>query len=193
MLFHFIEESGLKSIAEISVIEMLYRSPKAVIGITTFRNKAVNMWIPFKRTTKSMKHTNKTGDEVFGFIQPVKHTKDNTTDSMKKAVQKRAVFQKKMAQFFVDGKNTMPMSTVDKFKGHTGRTFMGIFHTAGRAETAFAAERNELHVVAGRADIHGTAKRRVATMNHLRDVFHFDIPGMKSILNDFIIVFKNFL
>jgi len=30
-------------------------------------------------------------------------------------------------------------------------------------------------------------------MNHLRDVFHFDISGMKSILNDIIIVFKNLL
>ena len=44
----------------------------------------------------------------------------------------------------------------------TGRTFLGILHTASGAEAAFAAEGNKFHVVASGADIHGIAKRRIA-------------------------------
>lgn len=193
MLFHFIEKSSLKSIAEIGVIEMLYRPPEAVIRIPALRNQAMNVGVPFKRSPECMKYTDKTGDKVFGLVDLVKHTENNTANSVKKAVQKRTVLEKKGTQFFVNGKDTMAVGAVYKFKGHTNRTFLGIFHATGRAETAFAAERNEFEVVAIGADIHGTAKRRVAAVDHLRDIFHFHISGMKSILNDFIIVFKNLL
>lgn len=140
-----------------------------------------------------MKHTDKSGDKVFGFIHFVKHAKNNTADSVEKAVQKRTVFQKEGSQFFVNGKDTVAVGAVYKFKGHIGRTLLRIFHAASGAETAFAAKRNELHVTAVGTDIHGTAKRRVTAVNHLRDIFHFHISGMKSILNDFIVVFKNLL
>ena len=73
------------------------------------------------------------------------------------------------------------------------RALLAVFDAAGGAETAFAAKRNELEITAMRAGIHGPAKRRVTTMNHLGDVFHFDLSGMKCILNDFVIVFKNLL
>ena len=59
----------------------------------------------------------------------------------------------------IDCENTMTVCAVKKLKGHTGRTFLGILHTARGAEAAFAAEGNKFHVVASGADIHGTAKR----------------------------------
>ena len=40
---------------------------------------------------------------------------------------------------------------------------------------------------------HGTTKRRVTTVNHLIDAFHDNITRMKSILNYFIVISKNFL
>ena len=87
----------------------------------------------------------------------------------------------------------MTMCAVNKLKGHTGRAFLGILHTASRAEAAFAAEGNKFHVVASGADIQGTAKRRIATIQHFIDIFHLRISGMKSVFDDFIIVIKDFL
>lgn len=87
----------------------------------------------------------------------------------------------------------MTVCAVKKLKGHTGRTFLGILHTASGAEAAFAAEGNKFHVVASGADIHGTAKRRIATIQHFIDIFHLRISGMKSVFDYFIIVIKDFL
>ena len=87
----------------------------------------------------------------------------------------------------------MTVCAVKKLKGHTGRTFLGILHTASGAEAAFAAEGNKFHVVASGADIHGTAKRRIATIQHFIDIFHRRISGMKSVFDYFIIVIKDFL
>ena len=44
-----------------------------------------------------------------------------------------------------------------------------------------------------RAAIHGTAEGRITTVDHLIDIFHLSLSGMKSIFNFFIIVSKNFL
>ena len=98
-----------------------------------------------------------------------------------------------MTKFFIDCENTMTVCAVKKLKGHTGRTFLGILHTASGAEAAFAAEENKFHVVASGADIHGTAKRRIATIQHFIDIFHLRISGMKSVFDYFIIVIKDFL
>ena len=98
-----------------------------------------------------------------------------------------------MTKFFIDCENTMTVCAVKKLKGHTGRTFLGILHTASGAEAAFAAEGNKFHVVASGADIHGTAKRRIATIQHFIDIFHLRISGMKSVFDYFIIVIKDFL
>ena len=86
----------------------------------------------------------------------------------------------------IDCENTMTVCAVKKLKGHTGRTFLGILHTARGAEAAFAAEGNKFHVVASGADIHGTAKRRIATIQHFIDIFHLRISGMEGIF-DFLI------
>ena len=98
-----------------------------------------------------------------------------------------------MPKFFVNGKDTMSVGTVNQFKRHGGRTLLAVFYATGRTETALAAERRKFHISAVRAGIHGTAKGRVATVNHLGDIFHFHISWMKVIFNFFVIVFKNVL
>ena len=98
-----------------------------------------------------------------------------------------------MTKFLIDCENTMMMCAVNKLKGHTGRAFLGILHTASRAEAAFAVEGNKFHVVASGADIHGTAKRRIATIQHFIDIFHLRISGMEGIFDFLIIVSKDSL
>jgi len=64
MHLHFMKESSLKSIPEVSVIEMLYMTPETIIRITTFRNKAMNMWIPFEGASKRVENTDKPRSKV---------------------------------------------------------------------------------------------------------------------------------
>ena len=191
--FHFIKKSSLEGLAEVSVAEMSDGAPEAVIRVTAFGDEAVDTRVPFERTAKSMKDTDETGHEVFGLIHVMKHAEHNAADSRKKAVEEGAVFEEEMAEFLVNRENTMAVSAVDQFKRHVSGTFLAVFDAAGRAETALTAERDKFHVATMGTCIHGTAKRSVTTMDHLGDVFHFNVSGMEGILNDLIIVFKYFL
>ena len=87
----------------------------------------------------------------------------------------------------------MSVGTVNKLERHGGRTFLAVFNPTGGTKPALAAKRCKFQISAVRAGIHGATKRRVTAVDHLGDVFHFDISGMKSMFNDFIIVSKNFL
>ena len=64
---------------------------------------------------------------------------------------------------------------------------------AGRAETAVATKRNELKFTAVRAAIHGTTKRRVATINHFFYIFDDRVTRMLNINHFLKMVFKNLL
>ena len=82
---------------------------------------------------------------------------------------------------------------IDEFKGHIGCAFHGILIAAGRTETAVASERNKFEVAAFGTAIHGTAKRGVATMDHLLDVLDNSVTRMKGIYHFFIMISKDFL
>ena len=87
----------------------------------------------------------------------------------------------------------MAVSTGNKLAGHMERTKLVVFVSTRRAKTAFTTKRNKFKVTTMSATIHCAAKRRVTTVNHLVDAFHDDITRMKSILNYFIVISKNFL
>ena len=138
-----------------------------------------------------MKNADKSRSKVFSFINFGKHTKDNITNRMKQTIQKRPVIQKIRAKLFRDSENTMAMNTRNKLAGHMKRTNLVVFVAAGRAETALAAERNKFKITTVWTAIHGTAKRRVTTMNHLVDIFD-DSRTRTEFINDmFIIIGKN--
>ena len=80
--------------------------------------------------------------------------------------------KEEVTEVFVNGEDTMAMLNMNQFKGHTGSAFHGIFVATGRAETAVTAERNKLEVSAVGAAEHGTAERRIATMDHFIHVFN---------------------
>ena len=67
-------------------MEVINIPPKAVVREAAFREKAVDMRIPFKRSSEGMEDTDKAGDKVFGFIEGEKHTEDNAADSLKETV-----------------------------------------------------------------------------------------------------------
>lgn len=98
-----------------------------------------------------------------------------------------------MPEFFINGKDAVAVIAAQEFEGHGGGTLLAVFYTAGGAEAAFTAERDKFHFTAVGAGIHGTTKRRVTTVDHLFDIFHFNGPGMECILNYFVVIFKNLL
>ena len=112
---------------------------------------------------------------------------------MEEAVQESAVLKEKIAEIFIYGKNAVPVRNIDQFKRHTGSALHGIFVSAGRTETAVTAERDKFKVPAVRAVVHCTAKRGIATVDHLIDIIHFSFSGRESIYNFFIMVCKDSL
>ena len=111
---------------------------------------------------------------------------------MEEAVEAGTVFEKERPEFFIDGEDTVPVGDIDKLKGHTGSAFHGIFVSAGGTETAVASERDKFQITTVGAGIHSPTKRGVSTVNHFLNIFHLNISGMKSILDHFIIICKNF-
>lgn len=101
--------------------------------------------------------------------------------------------EEKLAEPGINGKDTMSVGDIDELKGHGGSAFHGVLVAIGGVETAVAAERDEFQFSAVRAAVHGTAERRIATVNHLIDIFHFRIPGVEGIYNFFVMVSKNLL
>ena len=112
---------------------------------------------------------------------------------MEQAVEEFTVFKKEMTEIFVDGENTMSVSNINKLKGHVGGAFHRILIPTGGTETAVTSEGNKFKFTAFRATVHGTAIRRVTTMNHLLDVFDYSVARMKSIYHFFIMISKDFL
>ena len=88
---------------------------------------------------------------------------------------------------------TQWMLDIDDLKGHRGSSVNGIHVTAGRTETGMTAERNIFEITAGRAGIHGTTKRRVATINHFFYIFDDRVTRMLNINHFLKMVFKNLL
>ncbi len=73
-----------------------------------------------------------------------KHTGNDTSDRMKKAVKERAVFEKENPEFFVNGENTVEIAELNEFENHAGRMLRGTFDAVGGAEAAVTAEGEEV-------------------------------------------------
>ena len=192
-VFQFIEQSGAERITEIVIVEMFDMPPEAVITVTAFGKKAVDVRIPLKISAKSMEDHDISGSEMFGVVELEKHTGNDTGDGMEETIQERTVLKKKVAEIVVNGKNTMTVLDIDELKGHTGSALHGIFIAAGGTKAAVTAKRDKLEVATVSAGVHRTAKRRIAAVNHLIDIFHLSFSGMESIYNFFIMVSKDFL
>lgn len=81
MRMHLIQQGGEKSVAQESKIEVFHFTPGNLVASPTFRNEAVDMGIPFERTTESMEDADKAGSECFGLVELKEHTKDNASYS----------------------------------------------------------------------------------------------------------------
>ena len=123
----------------------------------------------------------------------MEHSEDDTAHGVKKAVKQGTVMEKERAQVLVNGKNEMPMGTVNEFKGHSGRAVNTVFIATGGAKFGMASEGDEFEFAAVGTAIHCTAIGRIPAVDHLLNVFHNNGTGMKGIFNFFVVIFKNLL
>lgn len=87
----------------------------------------------------------------------------------------------------------MAVRSSDKLKGHCGGALDGIESTAGRTKAAATTEGDKLGMSALRATVKSSAEGRIAAVDHLLDVFHFDIARMAGVFNFFEMITKNLL
>lgn len=80
---------------------------------------------------------------------------------MEQAIQKGAVFQEKIPEIFINGKDAMAMLNVDELESHRSGAFHAVFVSTRRAKPTVTVERNIFKVATMRAMIHSTAERRV--------------------------------
>ena len=117
-------------------------------------------------------------DIIHGLIHFVEHMQDNAVNGMEQAVQELSVFQKERPEAFINRENAVSVADIDQLKGHVCSSFHSVFIAAGRAETAFAAERHKFKFPAVWTGIHSAAIGRIAAVDHLINVFHFTVTGM---------------
>lgn len=128
-----------------------------------------------------MKDQNETGSEIFGFVIFMKQTEDNALDCLKKKTEKRYVFQKKVSEFRINGKNIVAVLNIDDLKRHGSGAVDGIFGATSRAESAVTAKGNKLESATTVTAIHCATKRRIATSDHAVNIFNDCRTGMESI------------
>lgn len=87
----------------------------------------------------------------------------------------------------------MTVGTVDELKRHGSSAVNGVHVATGRTKTAVTTERNKLEITTLGAYIHGTAKRRITTVDHLVHVFDNRWTWMSKIYKFFIMIDKNVL
>ncbi len=189
----FIQERGLKSIAQKVVVEMSVGAPPSTVADTALGEKTVDMGVPFEVAPKGMEDTDKPGSKAFRFIVFVEHTKDDTAYCGEETAKEGTVSEEEGSEFFRNGKDTVAVLDVQNFKGHGGGTVNGVFRTAGGTEAAVAAERNKFQFPTFVTAIHGPTKRRVTTVKHPVNIPDDRLPGMEGIKHFFIMVFKDVL
>lgn len=73
MFLQLVQKGCLEGIAQESVVEMVDIFPMTIIRESAFRDKTVDMRIPFKISPEGMKDTDKTGDKISAFVHLEEH------------------------------------------------------------------------------------------------------------------------
>ena len=186
-LLQFIEEGCLEGIAEERVIEISDIPPQAAVSQAAFGDQAVDMGVPLQVAAEGVEDADESGGEGLGFVHPEEHAQDDAPYGREKTVQEGAVGKEERPQLFRNGEDAMAVPDIDDLEGHGEGTVDGILVPACGAETAVAAEGDELQLPADRTAIHGTAERGIAAVDHLVDVLDDRWAGMHRI-DDFLVM-----
>ena len=67
-------------------MKMFENMPNREVTGSTFRNEHMDMRIPLKRASESVKNANKPGSKILGFVKFFKHKEDSICGSFKKKI-----------------------------------------------------------------------------------------------------------
>ena len=81
-----IQKDGLEGFTQKNVVEVRNRAPKAKFVDATFRNKTVDMRVPFEITAKCVKDANETRDKMARVINVEKEAGDHLINGRKEQV-----------------------------------------------------------------------------------------------------------
>ena len=162
---------------------MSMRAPGSEVTSPALGNQGMDVRIPFQIPPEGMQDADKARSKVFGLVKLEEHTQDDIPDRMKQAVKKGMVLKKKDAEFFRNGKDTMPVNAGNQFTGHTKSPFLIIHVATGRTETAFTGKRDKFKVPTMRAAKESAAKRRIMAMDHLVNVIQNIFARAEHILD----------
>ena len=76
---------------------MFNSSPGRDVAGAPFRDKSMNVRVPFQVPTKGMKDADKSGCKIFGFIDFGKHAQNDIADRRKKKTEASAILEEKDA------------------------------------------------------------------------------------------------
>ena len=183
-----IQQNGTEGLSQESIVEVHNTFPRGETSDGDFGKKNVDMRIPLKTASKGMENTNKAGSKALGFVEFAEHAKNNVADGVKKTIEKGTISAEEDAKLLRDGKNAMSVNALNDFERHGGSALDGIEIPTGRAKATFAAKRNEFERTTRRAPIHGSAVRRIPTMNHLIDTLENNRASFKGVLDFFIMI-----
>jgi len=97
MFLEFVQKGCLEGIPQEFVVEMLDISPMTIVRESAFRDKTVDMRIPFKIPSEGMKDTDKTRDEISAFVHFEKHARENTVYRGEQTIEQASVCEEKLA------------------------------------------------------------------------------------------------
>ena len=141
-----LQKDFTESQAQEAIIKMSMRAPGSEVTSPALGNQGMDMRIPFQIPPEGMQDADKARSKVFGLVKLEEHTQDDIPDRMKQAVKKGMVLKKKDAEFFRNGKDTMPVNAGNQFTGHMKSPFLIIHVATGRTETAFTGKRDKFKV-----------------------------------------------
>ncbi len=126
----------------------------------------MDMWIPLEIATEGMKGTDYTGSKGFLMILIVKPVGNRLSSSLKKKIQKGAVFSKKLTKLLRDRKNNMPVAAVNQLCRYGIGTICLIGGAAGIAEAGFAAKRHIMESIAVMTVVETIALFQITAIKH---------------------------
>ena len=178
-----LQKDFTESQAQEAIIKMSMRAPGSEVTSPALGNQGMDVRIPFQIPPEGMQDADKARSKVFGLVKLEEHTQDDIPDRMKQAVKKGMVLKKKDAEFFRNGKDTMPVNAGNQFTGHMKSPFLIIHVATGRTETAFTGKRDKFKVPTMRAAKESAAKRRIMAMDHLVNVIQNIFARAEHILD----------
>ena len=135
----------------------------------------MNVRIPFKVSAESMQSGNHAAGQILRFVSGAQPLFNRIGCTVEKHIQKISVFPEKESEFLCDGKNDMPMITVNQFGFNFFSPKFLVLIPTTIANPALASERHNFPISTNTL-IQRETLFDITTINDLTDFKIYNIP-----------------